>query len=442
MKGNIMSKILKAILFTVFTVMACSISFAQDALPSGNLIVWMQRANQDQIENTVLPAFLEAYPGITVEFVNYSPQETAQQLAIAIQGGTGAPDVALMESNQVPRLLQLGGLTDLTDLIGDDASDFNAAALSLGEQDGRLFAVPWDTGPVVLYYRRDIFEAAGLPSDPESVDELVATWDQFLEVCQTIKDATALPCFADNRANSYGDQWINLIVSAGLGWYGDDGSLAFESPDHVALLELEGRFWAADLVSNELEWTDNWYASLNEVNLEGGAVPPVATIPIAAWMGGFLKNWAAVDTAGLWGVVRYPAATEGAARSANMGGSSYTIPAQSANQDAAWAFIQFVNSTESQVAILGYGDIFPARISAYSDPIFDEPDPYFADQIVRAIYAESALNMPVVNTNGPFYPLMKATLATAVQRYASGQLSAAEALAEAASVIRSETGMP
>jgi ABC-type glycerol-3-phosphate transport system substrate-binding protein len=436
-----MSRYLQAAVITVLLLLCVSVSVAQDAQPTGNLTVWMQRANQDQLENTVLPAFLEAYPGITVEFVNYSPQETAQQLAIAIQGGAGAPDVALMESNQVPRLLQLGGLSDLTDWVGTDSADFNQLALSLGEKDGRLYAVPWDTGPVVLYYRRDIFEAAGLPSDPESVDELVATWEDFQNVCQQILDTTGLQCFADNRARSFGDLWINLLYSADLGWFNDDGSLAFTSPEHVDLLELQGQFWDANLTSDELEWTDNWYASLNETSLEGAAVPPVATIPIAAWMGGFLKNWAAVNTAGDWGVVRFPAVDGDSIRSANMGGSSYTIPEMSQNKDAAWAFINFVNSTASQVELLRFGDVFPARLSAYDDPIFDETDPYFADQNVRAVYAEAARTMPVPNMNGPYYPLMKSTLATAVQQFATDTLSAQDALNQAADVIRAETGL-
>ena len=35
--------------------------------------------------------------------------------------------------------------------------------------------MPWDSGPVVLYYRRDMFEKAGV--DPASIE----TWDDFVE---------------------------------------------------------------------------------------------------------------------------------------------------------------------------------------------------------------------------------------------------------------------
>jgi len=416
-----------------------SFALAQDDLPSGELVVWMQEANQDQIEQTMLDAFYEAYPGITVEFANYAPDEVANQVALTIQGGTGAPDVALMETNQVPRLVALGGgLTDLTEFIEPFADDLIPFALELGARDGAYYAMPWDIGPVVMFYRRDVFEAAGLDSSPEAVAEMTATWEDFLSVCQTINDEAGFPCFAGNRAQNYGDVWVNMVWSAGGSWF-EDGALVADSGVNVEALDFLYEFWEADLLSEDLEWTDGWYASLN-AQLDGD-IPPVATVPIGAWMGGFLKNWAAVDTAGLWGVVPMPAfGTEGV-RASNQGGSSYVIPEQSNNQEAAWAFIEFMTSAEAQLAIFEYGDIFPGRISTYEDPIFAEPDEYFAGQSVREIYAEAAQNIPVVNIYGEFYNVMQSNLDVAVQRVALGEESAEDALSEAADIIRMETGL-
>jgi lactose/L-arabinose transport system substrate-binding protein len=424
---------------TAFSALTPHTASAQDGL-SGKITVWMQVANQDQIEKTVLPAFKEMHPNLEIEFVNYPPAEVANQLALAIQGGTGAPDVALTETAQIPRLVDLGGLTDLTDRLGD-VSDYAPAVMELGKKDDRYYSVPWDTGPVVLYYRRDIFEAAGLPSDPESVDALLSTWDSYLEACKTIKAETGLYCFAQNKANNFGDVWANMLWSQGVGWYDAEGRVTVDSPEAVAALEKLGEFWAADVVSDDLEWTDNWYAVLNQTALDDPNVKPVATLPIAAWMGGFLKNWAAADAVGLWGVVRMPAWAEGGVRSSNQGGSSYVIPDQSQNPDAAWAFIDHVNSTESQIALFEYGDIFPARLSTYENEVFSQPDSYFADQAVREVYAEAGSNIPVAPIYGVYYPIMNTATDTAIQKFATGTMSAADALAEAANVIRQETGL-
>jgi ABC-type glycerol-3-phosphate transport system substrate-binding protein len=435
-----MFKLLRLFLPLISLLLLGSVVVAQDEL-SGKLLIWMQTANQDQMEQTILPDFRELHPNLELEFVNYPPAEVGQNLALAIQGGTGAPDVALMENPQIPRIVDLGGVIDLTERIGDDVEDFNPSALNLGLKDGRYYSVPWDIGPAVLYYRRDIFEAAGLPSDPESVDELVATWDSFFEVCQTIRTEMGLPCFAMNKASNYGDVWTNILWSMGEGWWDAENRLTVNSPVAVQALEELGRFWEADLVSDDLEWTDGWYATLNEVQLEGGTVQPVATLPIAAWMGGFLKNWAAADASGLWGVARFPAFEEGGVRSGNQGGSSYVIPEQSQNVEAAWAFIEYVNSTQSQLALFEYGDIFPARLSTYDSPIFSEPDPYFGDQPVREVYAESARTMPEANIVGLHSNVIGSNTDIAIQKYAMGELDAQAALDEAAETIRLETGM-
>jgi len=100
-----------------------------------------------------------------------------------------------------------------------------------------------------------------------------------------------------------------------------------------------------------------------------------------------------------------------------------------------------VNSTESQLALFEYGDIFPARLSAYESPIFSEADPYFADQAVREVYAEAARNIPNANIVGVHSNVIGTNTDVAIQSYATGAASAQEALDEAAELIRLETGM-
>jgi lactose/L-arabinose transport system substrate-binding protein len=410
--------------------------------PSGNLVIWMQQANQDVFEQTVLPGFLEEYPDIKIEFVNYSPSEVANQVSLAIQGGTGVPDLAVTENRSITALVELGGLLDLTPLVDSYKADLNATILSYCTKDGKIYCVPWDIGPVVTFYRRDIFEAAGLPSDPDSVNDLVATWDDYLDTCTIIKEKTGLNCFAMNKANNYGDLLFNMLWSQGLGLYNAEGQVTIDSPEVVADLKRLGQFWDADLVSDSLEWTDPWYAELNAA-IDNTDTPPVATIVIAGWMGNFLKTWIAPDQAGNWGVALMPAVEPGGVRSANQGGSNFFIPEGSQNVDAAWAFIEYVDlNPANHVQHFAYSDYFPAVESTYSDPLFAEPDPYFGEQMTRALWAEVAQNMPLAYIYGQYSDTMTGNTATAIQNYALGNMSAEEALKEAADAVRLETGMP
>ena len=410
--------------------------------PSGKLVIWAQQANQDVWEKTVLPGFKTEYPDIEIEFVNNTPVEVANQVGLAIQGGTGVPDLAVTEYRSLTALVELGGLMDLTSLVEPYQADLNATMLGYCTKDGKIYCVPWDIGPVVTFYRRDIFEAAGLASDPDSVSDMVATYEDYLATCITIKEKTGLNCFALNKANNIGTMLENMLWQQGLGFYDAEGNVTIDAPYVVDAVKKIGAFWEADVVSDTQEWTDPWYAELNAA-MDNKDTPPVATIVIAAWMGNFLKTWVAADQAGNWGVASMPAYEAGGVRASNQGGSAYFIPEGSQNPDAAKAFIEYINlNTENQVAQFVYSDYFPANKATYADPFFEEPDPYFGDQVTRAVFADVAEQVPYGYIYGQYAVTMSNNAAIALQKYALGTMSAEEALKEAADAVRLETGLP
>jgi len=417
-----------------------SLVFAQDA--SGEITIMMQEANQSVFEETTLEGFLEEYPEIEIEWVNYPPDEVANQVALSIMGGTGAPDLAVTENRSIAQLVELGGLLDLTPLIEPYLDDINPTLLEYCTKDGRIYCVPWDVGPVVTFYRRDIFEAAGLPSDSESVSEMISTWDEFLSTCTTIKEETGLNCFAMNKANNYGDMLFNMLWSRGLGFYNENNEVTIDAPYVVESLEKLGEFWEEDVVSDALEWTDQWYAELN-ADIDDPNTDPVATVTIGAWMGSFLKSWVAADQSGNWGVALMPAWDADGVRSANQGGSNFFIPEDGDNREAAWAFIEhMILDPEVHVEHFAFSDYFPAITSTYTMTIFEETDPYFGDQATRELYAEVAQNIPSAYIYGEYAVTMSGSTATAIQNYALGNMSAEEALSEAADAVRLETDLP
>jgi len=411
--------------------------------PSGKLVIWVQQANQDVWEQTVLPGFQEEYPDIELEFVNYPPEEVARQAALAIQGGTGGPDLGVTQYRDVQQLIALEGVMDISDRMISYVGDFNPDILAYCETDGAYYCAPWDIGPTATFYRRDIFEAAGLSSDPDDVSAMVATWDDYLATCITIKEETGLPCTSQNKANSYGYTVIDMMWQQGIGFFDDEGAVTLDSPEVVAALEKLGEFWAADVTSDNLEWTDPWYAEL-AASMDNTDTPPIATLVYPAWMGGFFKSWIAPDLAGQWGVALMPAWEEGGVRASMGGGSTYFIPNDSANPEAAWAFIEyFALNTENQVAQYEYSDYFPTLLPTYEASLFSEGDPYFGDQAARLVFAEVAQNVPYAYMyDSQYYNVVGGALATAVQNYAMGTMTAEEALQEAANTVRLETGAP
>ncbi len=410
--------------------------------PSGPLLIWVQQANQDVWEQTALPGFQEEYPDIELEFVNYAPEEVANQAALAIQGGTGGPDLGVTQYRDVQKLIALEGIKNISSLMEPYAGDFDDEIIAYCETDGNYYCVPWDIGPTVLYFRRDIFEAAGLPTDSESVSDLLATWDDYLAACITIKEETGLHCFPQNKANNYGLTAIDMLWQQGIGFFDEAGRVTLEDPEVVAVLEKLGAFWDADVTSDNLDWEDPWYADL-AAEMDNTDTPPVASLVYPAWMGNFFKTWIAPDQ-GNWGIALMPAWEEGGVRAAMAGGSAYFIPEDSSNPEAAWAFIEYINlDNDNQVAQYAYSDYFPALTTTYADPLFSEPDPYFGDQTSREIFADVAENVPYAYIyDSQYYNTAAGALATAVQNFALGKMTAEEALQDAANSVRLETGAP
>ena len=220
------------------------------------------------------------HPDVEVEVVEYAPADVYQKLPLALQAGTGAPDISLVENSHLAQIVALGGLTDMTEWVTPYLDKMNAYKWADAKLDDKYYAMPWDSGPVVFYYRRDVFDAAGLPSDPDSVSEAVATWDDYFNVCQTIMEKTGSACFSNNKANNYGRLYEMMLWQQGLGYYNAEGQVTVDSPENIATLEMLKKFWDANLTSDQLEWTDGWYA---EMAAETDAKPIATLLKLPGW---------------------------------------------------------------------------------------------------------------------------------------------------------------
>jgi lactose/L-arabinose transport system substrate-binding protein len=126
----------------------------------------------------------------------------------------------------------------------------------------------------------------------------------------------------------------------------------------------------------------------------------IATYPCAVWLGGTIK-----DTTGTygkdkaqWGVFNLPALERGGLRTSNLGGSVLVIPDQCPSKEAAWAFVEYALCTrEGQVAQYANYDLFPAYLPALDDPFFQQGDPFYGGQKVRALFAAAVNGIPVLH---------------------------------------------
>lgn len=382
MRKRLLSILLVTVLLLTSGVFSLSAS-AEDEVRtdlSGKIVVGGWPSGDKALEE-IIPAFKEKFPNVEVELNFMSSGDFVQQLQTSVAAGAGAPDVAMVKQLNIGQFKDADGFENLL------AEPYNAGQyqdlfpefkwnLATSTDGEKMIGIVWDVGPATFFYRKDIFEEVGLPSDPEEVTKLMSTWDGYLEVAEKV--------YIPNQ------RWLLHTAGALLGWnflnldfYDEDLNLKLDTPEARAALEtaltIRENGWDAEIV-------DMWSNEVRAMIGDGS----IASMVVGCWFGSSLKLTMAPDAAGLWGVTRIP----GGIPDSNEGGSFMVIPSQSQNKEIAWEFIKFaLMNPESQNAMFKKVDYFPGLKTAWEDPIYSEGDPYFDNQKTRALWAEIAGNI-------------------------------------------------
>src|SRR4029078_2173516 len=97
-------------------------------------------------------------------------------------GGTGTPARPGIKGEDIASLLpQASRFVDLKSVGADSVlGDYLQWKVNQATTlDGKVIGLPIDVGPTGLFYREDIFAAAGLPSDPAKVADQLKTGDDY-----------------------------------------------------------------------------------------------------------------------------------------------------------------------------------------------------------------------------------------------------------------------
>ncbi|QFT84057.1 putative ABC transporter-binding protein precursor [Halomonas sp. THAF12] len=165
-------------------------------------------------------AFEQAHPDIELDWVVLEENVLRQRLTTDIATGGGQFDVMTIGTYEVPIWAERGWLAPLDDLPADYRVDDLLQSVRDGlSQDGTLQALPFYAESSMMYYRKDLFEEAGIemPEQP--------TWPQVREWAGQLHDADqerygiclrGKPGWGENMAlattmvNSFGGRWFDM----------------------------------------------------------------------------------------------------------------------------------------------------------------------------------------------------------------------------------------
>lgn len=331
----------------------------------------------DQIVKDSLPAWNRENPDVEIKVVSreYADHHTAMTTALA--ASSGLPDIMAIEYGYLGRFASSGALEDLSaERFG--AGQFQKNFVSFAWDQGYLetvgqVAIPSDIGPGALFYRKDIFDQAGI-----DIGSATKNWQEFVAAGETIKAVTG--SFMVAHARDVKDVIIRSDIPEGEGIYFDSKGKAVvdTSPRFLKAFEVAKTIRDKELDAKIGAWSNEWSEGLRRGNL--------ATQMMGAWLAGHLKNWLAPKTEGLWRAHDLP---EGVKMS--WGGSFFSIPKKAVNKDAAWRFIKFLTtSKEMQSAAFTKHDAFPSLLEAQQSEFFDQPIDFLGGQVARRAWANTS----------------------------------------------------
>lgn len=338
-----------------------------------------------------IPGFQKKYPWITVK-VQYVDGQY-QKITPELVAGT-APDIIQTQQRDFPYFLNKfpGDFISLNTYMGPVKNQVAKVALNVAEQNGTIYAAPWDLGPSALYYRKDLFQKAGI--NPNTIK----TWADYLAAGKKLTafyHGKVKMLFENISRSDQGVQGTTFMMLNQLGgnFVNNKGQIDFSSPQMIQVMKTIQSFGKAGIIANAPTWNDGITAFTNG---------QVATIPSAVWYAGTMMN-SAPKQKGLWGIMPLPAFSKGGNNEANFGGSILAITKNSANPDAAWDFIQYsLYTVPGENVQLKYG-LFPSWEPYYTakGTTFKQNFPYFNMPIYK-LFASLSTKIPSTNFGGYF----------------------------------------
>ncbi|MED7953079.1 sugar ABC transporter substrate-binding protein [Streptomyces sp. BE303] len=371
----------------------------------------------------VVAAFNAGHPNIQITFEEIPAGNAGgyAKLSNAVKAGN-APDVFNVEYPQLPDFVSQGAVQDISKLVGADLkARYLPQATELTSLGGRTWALPLDAAPQAFYYRKDLFEKAGITAPK--------TWDEFRTAAQKLKtaqpDARIATFFPDDPTTFEAMAWQN-----GARWFtaADDAWKAdLTGPETKKVSAYWQQLIDEDLVHVQPSFSQQWTASLQKGETAGYLG--------ASWGGGVLKSnlGTTPDINGKWAVAPMPT-WDGNPASGMLGGTTFAVSKDSKKAKAAVEFATWATTTadgfKARIAS-GTSSAFPAatELVPVAKQAFNTD--FYGGQDLYAVFPDAARSIKPGWTWGPVMGLTNGSLKDSFGKVAGRTGTIDDALAAA-----------
>ena len=283
--------------------------------------------------------FEKQNPNVKIKYENISDQAIKEKLSVLASGGD-MPDVFFTWGGEsLYRFARSEKALDLTPYLEKDSEwkdGFLPSFLNSATFDGKTYAVPYRSFVLYMLYNKQIFADNNL--------EIPKTWDEFLNVCETLKGNGVTPLAYGNSQNWYATWWVgqlnaNLVDAETIKKDYNAETGDFTDPRYVKavqyFLDLNNKGYFGENVNSK-----DYYQVREEFCAGKQAMMLDATSQFS-----FFSDAMGTDGYGFFKIPTVQGA-DGDPATVTGGSELYAVSAKSEHPDEAAAFIKFMTSKE------------------------------------------------------------------------------------------------
>lgn len=270
-----------------------------------------------------LEAFRKKHPNIHIKTVVFPYSDYPSILMNALAEGD-TPDLIVLDS---PHFGAFNGMRGLQDLLEEPfkadryKNDFTDALWKVGLSfdEEQLLGIPFNTSPKVTYYRTDIMESYGFPSEPDALAAFIQNPHNWLEIAKRLQ-----------KEDKWIVQWPHEpveILESQIGQYDKELNLLRDQETFSEVISIAKTIRQQSLASHIDIWSDEGRQAIKE--------DKIAMLYLGSWGAQSIEIWAP-EQAGKWRVTELPFGVKGWSNA-----SIIAISDLSENKEAAWEFIEF-----------------------------------------------------------------------------------------------------
>jgi ABC-type glycerol-3-phosphate transport system substrate-binding protein len=386
--------------------------------PKPDLTIWTFETDRGyELDPSILQSY-EARTGLKISVKVLSTRGLDTRLISLFMHSANdaeSPDVVEVEIGSVGKFFR-PPTEDVGFLPWNDYLDrhglrgqLSAARMAVWSKDGQIFGLPQDVHPISLTYRKDLFDAAG-------VDPMVArTWPELQALCLKFEAywrAHGEPRRHAMELDTHGSTFLNMMLQQ----------------RHINPLDAEGHIF---LARPEVAQTLAFYSGLM---VGPGEIAGDANPGDTRWMNdvsegdlcmAFTPDWRSCDLRlltpdlrGKLAMMPLPRFDPDDAPTASWGGTMMAVPRTCRHPEEALALAAYLTTNPAVFAankLAGF-DLIPPLPGRWSDPMYHQPDPYYAgNQSVDDLYVRLARQLPPRYVT-PFTAVAETELSDAVSR--------------------------